>query len=426
MRTVCRLLAPLAVAFCLISTLPISGQTYTPKQIRIEGAGDADTAELLRIAALKPGTSLTKQEIEAALQRIGDTGMFTDLSYTVSSDALVFRLTASATSQSLPVRYANFVWWQPAELEQLVEARVPVFHGKLPFSGSLTDQVEAALTGLLREKGIDAKVTTMQSSTGSGSGVKGVALIITQPQIVVGDVHLQGVLPALAPKLETMQHKLSGDDLDLFETSKSIRDSVADIYQNAGYLDITTDPPVFTAPRKDMDRFVVDANAAVHEGDLYSVAQLDIQPAEPLSHADQEKAVEIKVGDPASPLAMRIGQGELTKAYVNRGYFQATAQVSTRKDSTAHTVAYAYTIAPGELFHLAGVNTSALTPDQQAAFSHESQLKIGMPAGREVPQEALRVLVSMHANKAIRSALQLDRAHHTATLVLTPIATKPQ
>jgi hypothetical protein len=37
------------------------------------------------------------------------------------------------------VRFANFVWWQPAELEKLVEARVPLFHGELPINGSLMD-----------------------------------------------------------------------------------------------------------------------------------------------------------------------------------------------------------------------------------------------------------------------------------------------
>ena len=153
MRTLLRSFALLAA---LSPALPVVAQTYTPKTIRIEGATGMDTDQLLGIANLKPGT-LSKEQIEAALQRLGDTGMFTDLSYTVSSEALVFKVTAPATSRSLPVRYANFVWWRPEELEKLVEARVPIFQGKLPFSGTLTEQVEAALTALLGEKGIDAK-----------------------------------------------------------------------------------------------------------------------------------------------------------------------------------------------------------------------------------------------------------------------------
>ena len=81
--------------------------------------------------------------IEAALQRIADTGLFADVGYTVNSDALVIKLTPSASSQLQPAHFSNFVWWQPAELESLLEASVPGYHGQLPLAGTLTDQVKA-------------------------------------------------------------------------------------------------------------------------------------------------------------------------------------------------------------------------------------------------------------------------------------------
>jgi outer membrane protein assembly factor BamA len=424
MQAFFRALSALALVLCLFCTLPLSAQTYTPKQIRIEGAGDADTANLLRIAALKPGT-LSKQEIEAALQRIADTGMFTDLSYTVNSDALVFKLTAAAASQSQPVHYANFTWWQPAELEQLVEARVPLFHGTMPLSGNLPDQVEAALTDLLREKGIDAKVTAMQTAVGPDGSIAANTLLISSPQIVLGEIHLQGVSPALAPKLVEVQRALSGQDLDLYETSKAIRDNIADLSQDAGYLDIATDPPVFTVPRKDGNRFVVDASTTVREGEIYRVAEIDIQAAAPLSHAEQEKTTEIKVGDPASPMALRIGKGLLQRAYTDQGFLDAVVKPSANKNSTAHTVAYSFAITVGEVYHLAGVDSSALPASQQSAFAHDPKLKAGVLADREVQQEIFRTLKDQQALKTTRMAEQRDRAHHTVTFTLTSIITKP-
>ena len=129
-----------------------AAQTYTPKQIHLEGAEGLDKGEILRTLKLQEGGPLSKADIEAALQRLADSGMFTDVSYTVNGTALTINVKQAAGAQALPVRFVNFVWWQPAELESVLEKRVPRFHGKLPLSGSLTDEVISALVSLLAEK----------------------------------------------------------------------------------------------------------------------------------------------------------------------------------------------------------------------------------------------------------------------------------
>jgi outer membrane protein assembly factor BamA len=155
MRVLCRALSA-ALFFCVLSQAALA-QTYTPKQILIKGADGMDTQQLIDITALKPGP-MTRQEIKAAMQRLADTGFFTDLNYTVSSDALILTLTPSSSAQFVPVRYTNFVWWTPSELTTLIQARVPLYQGKLSLKGSMLDQVEAALVAILKQKGIDAEV----------------------------------------------------------------------------------------------------------------------------------------------------------------------------------------------------------------------------------------------------------------------------
>jgi len=413
MRTFLRFLALLTALFC---ALPAVAQTYTPKAVRIEGATGMDTAQLLGIANLKPGT-LTKEQIEGALQRLGDTGMFTDLRYTVSSEALVFKVTAPATSRSLPVRYANFVWWKPEELEKLVEARVPVFHGELPFGGTLTEQVEAALTDLLKGKGIDGKVEAMQAS--GGDKVTGIILTITRPEILVGETHVQGATPEFAAKLDGMGHSIAGQDFGVEETSRTIRQRLGDIYADAGYLDIVNDPPTFAPPRKDMDRFLIDATVVVHPGEMYRITQIDLAAAPPLSSAELAKAAGIKAGDPAGAAALRLAKGELAKAYQDRGYLDAFATEETAKDSAAHTVAYSFHFTPGEVYHLAGIDASALPPDVQQAFANDSKLKPGVVAGSDVRQEIVRILQEKNFLRGVKLQSDSDRAQHTSKIVVT-------
>lgn len=417
MRT---LLRSLALALGLFATVALHAQTYSPKDIRIEGATGMDNAQLLGIADLKAGTTLTKEQIEAALQRLGDTGFFADLSYTVNAEALVFKVTPAASSRSLPARYANFIWWTPSELEPLVEAKVPLFHGQLPSAGTLTDQVEAALVSLLRDKGIlDGTVTAIPSANGAGGSISGVTLSITHPQIVIGNVDLQGALPALKPKLADVQRNVSGQDLDIEETANSIRDSVADVYRNAGFLDITNDPTTYAPPRKDKDRYVVDTATVLHQGELYHVAQVEIQPALPLSPTEQLQATELKKGDPASVMASRIGQGLLGRAYENRGYLKASVAMKTAKDSTTHTVAYNFTVAPGSIYRLASIDASALPTDMQNQILRSAALKPGVIIDEAFTKTLLSITTSpFHSTKGLHEARKLDEVNHTVTLKL--------
>src|ERR1700753_3764936 len=146
-----RLVAPVAITLsCSVAV----AQTYVPKQIRIQGVNEADQPEILRILAIKPNTPISKTEIETALQRLADTGAYSDLSYAVDSSTLTVILKSSPDAELLPVRFSNFVWWKPEELETLLEARVPLFHGKIPAAGPLATEVCAALVALLAEKGI--------------------------------------------------------------------------------------------------------------------------------------------------------------------------------------------------------------------------------------------------------------------------------
>jgi outer membrane protein insertion porin family len=408
----------------LLAPLTALAQTYTPREIRFDGAAGADTAELLRATNLKPGAPVTVPQIEAAMQRLGDTGMFSDIRYSVDSKALIFKLTPVAAAAALPVRYANFVWWQPAELERLVEARVPIFHGSLPIRGSLTDQVEAALIALLHEKGIDAAVDTLESPP-TKDHPKSTTLYITRPQISLGEIHLQGALPALQSKFEERESTLSDEDFDLNNSSDAIQLSVADVYRNAGYLDIATDPPAFSAPRADprarlSPRYLVDATAIIHPGDLYRISRIDYPSAPPLSPSELSHAADLKPGAPASAVELRVAQAELQRAAEDRGYLAARASVATSKDTAAHTIAYTFNLNLGEVFHLSALDTSALPLAQEQAFLRSVHVAPGVVVDKQLRTGIALALRDLHLTPTPRMNMMEDRAHSTARIVIQP------
>jgi outer membrane protein assembly factor BamA len=418
MRPISRALS----ALVLLASLTTLAQTYTPKTIRIDAPPAVDTAEALRIAALPTNAPLTKQQIETALQRLADTGLFADVAYTVNAAALVIKLTPSASSQLLPARFGNLVWWQPAELESLLEARVPAFHGQLPLAGTLTDQVKAALVSLLHEKGVDATVNAIETASSPGGPITATALAIGSPSILVGDLQLHNALPALQTQLKKFQDRLHGEDFDLAETTRSVQASVNDIYRNAGYLAVDTSAPTYSAPRKDLLNYAVDLTSTITPGDLYHLNAITLHAAPPVSEADLLKAANLKPGDIASPAAERLARAEMQNLYAAQGYLTAKVHFTPHQDNAAHTVDYAYTFVPGDLYHFASIDTSALALDQQAAFARAFTIAPGAIADTKLSAAIGQALQSLHLGYKVGIAAIPDPATHTVKLVLKTAA----
>ena len=405
------------LALAPLLALTLAAQTYTPKAIRFEGADDQDATQLLNVTGWKPGAPLTRQEIEDGLQKLADTGSFTGISYTVSPAALVVKLEGGAGSQQLPVRFVNFAWWPSDDLEHQLEASVPLFHGELTVTGTLTQQVEATLVSIAKEKGLNISVT---AATDSVTGQRTVALMIEHPPIVFGNLKIPEASPAFGATTSTFQQGMNGQEFDQFMTATTVMKDATDIYRNTGYLDATVAVPVFSAPRKTATGYAIDGSAEVHLGDRYHVASLQFNSPPPVAEADLRSAAELKKGDPAAPMGLLITSQKFSRLYADHGYLDAESTTSSTIDNVAHTAAYGVETRPGELYHLASVDASAAPPDVQAELAKDSRLSAGVAADQQVRRAIGDVLARHNLLKAFSLNQRPDRASHTVVLVLVP------
>jgi outer membrane protein insertion porin family len=417
MTRVLRSLIPFLALLCVVAfSQPVPAQTYTPKAIHFVGSPGLDAADLLRISGLHEGVPLTKAEIEAGLQKLIDTGSFTDIGYTVNDAALTVKLATSAASQMLPVRFTNFVWWQPDELERAVEARVPLYHGELALTGSLTDQVKAALIAIAQDKGLTITVDAERSADPI-TQKRAIAFSIEQPSIRFGTLRIDAAQPAFGPTTADLIGGLRGQDFDAALAAFTITHDGADIFRNAGFLDAVIDPPVFSTPHRDGASYVIDATAAVHSGELYRITQLQLTAQPPLSESDLRKLSDLKTGAPASPMGLLISSQRIARAYESQGYLTADAHTASTIDNVAHAATYAITVTPGPLFHLARVDASALPQAAQSKLAHDSRLAPGAVAGNRVLGAILEDCP--RANMPTLSiSNHLDRTADTVTVVL--------
>jgi outer membrane protein assembly factor BamA len=405
--------------FLVALSLTLHAQSYTPKEIRIEGAKAYAPADILATAGLKQGATISVKDIEAAIQRLADTGLFSDARYATTSQTLTLTLTPIDAKQTLPVRYVNFVWWRPDELTPLVHERVPLFNGTMPLNGGLVDSVKQALVALLAEKGITASVDSMSSRAGGLT----IALTIGSPEIKVGEVRLDGAAAAGAAEIPKVRAKLSGEDFDEVSTRTALIDETKQIYRDDGYLDIAIDAAPHSAPREDgSSRFLIDLSATVHGDELYHVASAEIHAVPPVSSGDLQQLLRIKAGDAASVYELRTAESRVTSIYRTRGYLDADVHVDAAKDSAAHRVGYTLTPVPGELYHVASVQTSGFTPDQQAEFERTFHVEpnaifdsnFSMHVGMLNQQRAF-------AGTRIQMRPAQDRNQHTVAVTLITI-----
>jgi len=421
MRWAACFLAIAVVLFASALALPLHAQTYNPKAIRFvstDASQHLDPVELLRVSGLHQGVPLTKADIEAGLQKLGDSGAFSSLSYTVNDAALTIRLTPAGGGQALPVRFANFVWWTHDELIQILEQRVPLFHGELPLQGNQTGEVEDALVSLLAQKGIpDAHITAIPS-TGPGGVMSGVALAITSPEILVGETHFDGAVPVVAAKLNTLEQELAGRDFDRQDVTNTIQQTVEEIFQDAGYLDITNDMPVFATPRKDLNQYVVDAQVTLRPGALYRISTIGVRPESPLSEADLRAVLPFKAGDPASASDFRVALQELALAYAGRGYLEAKADATVSRNRANHTMSYSFMFKPGAQFHLASVDTSGLSSDLQQEFRELWNASPNAVCDRELTDKLRSDVRQLHSRSVIYAVEDRNLAAHTVVIRL--------
>jgi outer membrane protein assembly factor BamA len=394
----------------------LHAQTYNPKEIRFDGAKAYSNADLLAISGLKPGRAVSVEDIRAALQHLADTGLFADTRYAVNSQALTLTLTPIDARKTLPLHYSNFVWWTPDQLTAMLHERVPLFLGTVPLDGNLIDSVKHALIAILAEKGITASVDSMSSSVGGAA----IAVTITSPEIKVGDIRFDGAAPAGAEEMTKVRAKVSGEDFDEIASPKALVNETEQIYRDDGYLDVVATSSAHAAPRAEGSRFLIDLVETVHGDELYRVSSAEVRAAAPVSAGDLQKLVQIKTGAAAAAYDLRTAESRLASPYRRLGYLDAEARVDAAKDPAAHRIGYTFILVPGEQYHVASVQTSGFTPEQQAEFEKSFHVAPNATLGEEFSMQ-IGMLNQRRAFNGLRlqPRMDVDRKQHTVAITLS-------
>ena len=101
-------------------------------KIEVEGLERLSAAEVIATSGLKTGGQLSVAELDAAGQKLVDSGLFTKVGYRTTSKGnqvtVIFQVKERSGGQS-PVVFDNFVWFTDDELIATIKRQVPSFAG---------------------------------------------------------------------------------------------------------------------------------------------------------------------------------------------------------------------------------------------------------------------------------------------------------
>src|SRR5207248_8468368 len=141
---------------CASASAQSSGKTklsYKLLSIHVKGLKQFQEDQVIAASGLKLGQFAGEEEFKQAANKLGETGLFSDLtySYQYSSAGCNLELQVAENEKLVPILFENLVWFSDDELIAQLRGKLALFTGRLPLGGNLADQVSGALKSIMEE-----------------------------------------------------------------------------------------------------------------------------------------------------------------------------------------------------------------------------------------------------------------------------------
>jgi len=332
---------------------------------------------VVRASGLALGQNAVEQDFQQAVQKLGDTGLFTGVAYTYhyTTAGADLELTVKENPKLVPILFDNFVWFSDEELLSSLRARVPLFDGKLPLQGSLDDQVGNALNSILEEHKILGRAEGLQSGA-LNAPISSYTYAVKFHPVIVRNVEFPGAGPAEVPALQTAAQPLSGQEYLRSGVRPHAELNFLPVYLARGYLKAKVGEPkakIIT----DGPRTLVDISFPVTAGAQYRTTRVEWTGNTAFPADKLQSMIHLPPGEPANAVQLQTDLDTVKKLYGTKGYLTASVTPQPSMDDSAATVAYNLQVTEGEVFHMGELQTDGLNDSAATKLEAQWQMKTG-------------------------------------------------
>jgi outer membrane protein assembly factor BamA len=364
----------LAVAFIASAAhLSLGQQARKIARIEIEGLQAVSRENVIDMTSLKIGDAFSVAAVDAAAQRLIDSGLFKNVGYrtrtTGSAVTITFQL-EELKRNSYPVVFDNFIWFSDEELTEVVKGVLPSFSGSIPDTGNTAEMIRQALQKLLDGRQLSATVEYTLTDTGHLFRVGGSPLNICT-------LHFPGARAVSERKL--METTMSSTDLNYSRQSATTfpKYGLFPLYRELGHLKATFGAPVAKPDTNPGCEGGVDLTIPVDEGAAYSWSSPEWSGHQVLSADELNAALGMKNGEAANGKKFDKGVKDVEKAYGKHGHIQAHLSSAPEFDDAAQRVTFKIAVSEGPQYRMGTVEFQGVSKADAAALKQKWRLKTG-------------------------------------------------
>ncbi len=319
--------------------------------VKVTGSSKFRSDQIAPVTGLKPGATITKDDLQRGADRLAQLGPFSGVHYRYGdSDAGVVVEYQVTDAPAVPVWFDNFPWFTDAELISAVKSSVPLFDGTAPEHGTLLDDIADALQLALASRNVHTSV--MHSLVTAPGGSEQIQQFrVDGMDLSVGSIDLSDPLArndrGIQARLSDIaDHPYSRTAIELFEFEQ-----IRPVYLAQGFLRVKFNPPTTHLVGSGTTARVA-VTITIDPGPAFAWNGITWSGNTVILSAELTALVTIKSGDPADEMKIEPIWEAVHDDYARRGYLDATVTPRVQFDDTAKRVSYTATISEGPQFRM--------------------------------------------------------------------------
>jgi outer membrane protein assembly factor BamA len=340
-----------------------AGRAMRLGKIEFTGLQSRTQEEAIAASGLKIGQMVDVPALDAAAQRLLDSGLFKNLSYrlrTNSDQATVIFKVEEERGAAAPVLFDNFVWFSDEELKTAIRRTVPSYDGTAP--DSAVNGITSALQKLLDERKIPGHVAYLPSANLAGGDAKHV-FSVADVKIPICTVHYTGAAAVKEDELLKNSSALMKEDYSQSFVLAFAQANLTPLYRERAHLRAR-----FRAPQAKLEasgagncKDGVTVTVPVEEGLAYSWDKAEWGGNDALSAAELDAALGMKAGELANGLKIDKGIKSVLDAYGTKGYLTARVEPVPSFEDASKRVTYRLEVKEGPQYRMGQLNITGLS-----------------------------------------------------------------
>lgn len=357
-----------------------SNWRYQLTAVETTGLKRFTQAHVLAMTGLIVGRDVGPNELEAARQRLLQSGLFVSVGYRLRNPS--YRLTVTFTVEEAawptPIVFDNFVDHTDAQLIQDVARDLPTFDGVTPDHPIVLARIVAALERIARESKDPGAVSYLLIDD-AARHIRHYRFHLDRQSGVlpICTVDVSGATTALEATVKDRLLSLMNTDYSRDFTVRFAQENLIPIFGVRGFVraSVARVGGQREPPRAGCDRGVA-VSVTLDPGIVHSWKGVEWMGNRALASADLERLIPLAIGDIADTSKIERGLAAVEDTYRRNGYFTVHLLSDAVFDDAA-SLRYRIRVAEGQQYRMGSIQIVGLPEDVASRVRNAWQLTEG-------------------------------------------------